>query len=79
MEGAGEKQQCFLFKEAANVAGRGSRVKVKVSPSKDRQADTMRMIKNRVHDRVTGMRECLDARTRRLKMKESATVTEEEN
>lgn len=32
----------------------------------------MRMIKNRVYDRVREMRECLDARTRSMTMKESA-------
>lgn len=32
----------------------------------------MRMIKNRVYDRVRKMRECLDARTRGMTMKESA-------
>lgn len=30
----------------------------------------MRMIKNRVYDRVREMRECLDARTRSMTMKE---------
>ena len=32
----------------------------------------MRMIKNRVYDRAREMRECLDARTRSMTMKESA-------
>ena len=32
----------------------------------------MRMIKNRVYDRVREIRECLDARTRSMTMKESA-------
>lgn len=43
----------------------------------------MRMIKNRVYDRVKEMRECLDARTRSVTLKESTmrdreTVTEGE-
>lgn len=42
-----------------------------MSPSKTRQTDMMRMIKNRVYDRVREMREFLDARTRSMTMKES--------
>lgn len=72
MEGARKKQQGFLFKEAVMWQRERERAEQKSRCLLQRQTDMLRMIKNRVYDRVREMRECLNARTRSMTMKKRA-------
>lgn len=62
MEGARKKQQGFLFKEAVMWQRERERAEQKSRCLLQRQTDMLRMIKNRVYDRVREMRvsQCKD-------------------